>query len=164
MANRASVEAVDVLCRQLGDANLPFGGKALIAVGDFRQVAPVVKGGSLADVIDASIKSSWLWPSFHVLHLTQPMRNAADLAFSAYVDDIGEDTAQERSIILEMVHTLPSIATAIDWLYPLEVLRHPHTCIRRSYLAPLNAYVDEINKTVLDRLPGAYSESIYNHC
>jgi hypothetical protein len=76
MANKAAFEAVDSLLRSLTASPLPFGGKILIAVGDFRQVAPVVKGGGLSAAIDASVRTSHLWPAFQIHRLTQPMRNA----------------------------------------------------------------------------------------
>jgi hypothetical protein len=60
MANKAAFEAVDSLLYSLTASPLPFGGKILIAVGDFRQVAPVVKGGGLSAAIDTSIYTSHL--------------------------------------------------------------------------------------------------------
>lgn len=39
MANRAAVEAVDILLRQLKDCQLPFGDILLLSIGDFRQIA-----------------------------------------------------------------------------------------------------------------------------
>ena len=64
MANKACLHAVDALLRLLCNTDKPFGGKPFIGVGDFRQVAPVVRGGGLSAVIDASIRTSSLWPSF----------------------------------------------------------------------------------------------------
>ena len=98
MANKAAFEAVDSLLRSLTASPLPFGGKILIAVGDFRQVAPVVKGGGLSAAIDASVRTSHLWPTFQVHCLTQPMRNAQDPEFCEYADSIGENA--EGSAIL----------------------------------------------------------------
>ena len=60
MANRAAVEAVDILLRQLKDCQLPFGGILLLGIGDFRQVAPVVRGYNKAGVLDSSIRASGL--------------------------------------------------------------------------------------------------------
>ena len=60
MANKAAFEAVDSLLYSLTASPLPFGGKILIAVGDFRQVAPVVKGRGLSAAIDASVRTSHL--------------------------------------------------------------------------------------------------------
>ena len=58
MANKACLQAVDALLRLLCNTNKPFGGKPFVGVGDFRQVAPVVRGGGLSAVIDASIRTS----------------------------------------------------------------------------------------------------------
>ena len=79
MANKACLYAVDALLRLLCNADKPFGGKHFISVGDFRQVAPVVRGGGLGAAIDTSIRISDLWPRFTLHKLEQPMRNAADL-------------------------------------------------------------------------------------
>jgi hypothetical protein len=39
--------------------------------GDFRQVLPVIPGGSCADIVDVVLNSSALWSSMKVLHLTK---------------------------------------------------------------------------------------------
>ena len=38
----------------------PFGAKIVVGLGDFRQVAPVVRNGGPTGSFDASIRSSWL--------------------------------------------------------------------------------------------------------
>ena len=68
----------------------PFGGKIVILLGDFRQPCPVIREGSKADVLDASIKLSPLWPSFQKMQLTQLIRNAEDPEFAAVIDAIGD--------------------------------------------------------------------------
>lgn len=100
MTNKAAFEAVDSLFRSLTASPLPFGGKILMTVGDFRQVAPVVKGGGLSAAIDASVRMSHLWPTFQIHCLTQPMCNAQDPEFCKYADSIGEDTEGSRDITL----------------------------------------------------------------
>jgi hypothetical protein len=46
-----------------------FGGKTVVLGGDFRQVLPVVEGGSRLelDTIDASITNSYLWKHVRIL-------------------------------------------------------------------------------------------------
>jgi ATP-dependent DNA helicase PIF1 len=46
--------------------------------GDFRQVLPVIYGGSRDDIVDAALSSSALWSSLKVLHLTENMCLKAD--------------------------------------------------------------------------------------
>ncbi|CAL8993853.1 unnamed protein product [Prunus brigantina] len=43
------------------DNNVPFGGKPLLLGGDFKQILPVILGGTREEVIDASLNSSYLW-------------------------------------------------------------------------------------------------------
>ena len=159
MANKAAFEAVDSLLRSLTASPLPFGGKILIAVGDFRQVAPVVKGGGLSAAIDASVRTSHLWPAFQIHRLTQPMRNAQDPEFCDYADSIGEDAEGSRDITLQHLPRIYDQEDGLSWLYPSEILLRPDLCIKRSFLAVLNAQVDEINDLMLDRLPGR--EKVY---
>ena len=154
MANKACVHAVDALLRLLCGVNKPFGDKPFIGVGDFRQVAPVVKGGGLGAVIDASIRSSTLWPCFSICRLEQPMRNATDPEYCNYVDGIGEDVEQSKNIRLQYLDQIEDVETALQWLYPPLVLQDPLLCIQRSFLATLNAKVDELNSTVLQSLSG----------
>ena len=51
----------------------PMGGKAVLLWGDFRQILPVVKNGTHAIVVNASIACSHLWPSIQVEHLIANM-------------------------------------------------------------------------------------------
>ena len=60
MANKAVIECTDQLLRKLMKCSLPFGGKPIISLGDFHQVAPVVKNSSQAAVFDASIHLNYL--------------------------------------------------------------------------------------------------------
>ena len=132
-----------------------------MAVGDFRQVAPVVKGGELSAAIDASVRTSHLWPTFQIHCLTQPMRNAQDPEFCEYADSIGEDAEGSRNITLQH---LPRIYdqqdNGLSWLYPNKILLRPDPCIKRSFLAVLNERIDEINNLMVDRLPREESKSM----
>jgi hypothetical protein len=50
----------------------------VIMGGDFRQVLPVIPGGSCADIADVALSSFALWSSVKVLHLTENMCLKAD--------------------------------------------------------------------------------------
>lgn len=69
MANKAILDCVDILLQQICRKNEPSGKKPLIGLGDFRQVAPVIKGAGKSATIDASIKSSHLWSYFIMYEL-----------------------------------------------------------------------------------------------
>jgi len=83
MVNRAVVACVDDICQKVMQNSQPFGGKIIILLGDFRQTCPVVHGGSQANIIDASIKGSPLWPLFQLFPLSMPIQNADDPKFAS---------------------------------------------------------------------------------
>jgi hypothetical protein len=157
MANKAAIECVNQLLQTLMQTTRPFGGKTFLALGDFRQVAPVVRGsvGEMAS-FQSSIRSSYLWPHFRVLRLTTPIRTAADPEYSEWIDRIGEGYEQRLSLtLLDQVHTLED---ARGFLFPADILSDPQAAVRRSFLSPLNRFVDEFNDTILDSLPGEESK------
>lgn len=68
--------------------DLPFGGKAFVGLGDFRQVAPVIRGASgLTATFDNSIRSSDLWEHFEILrHASTSSTSAGKYAsFSSFL-------------------------------------------------------------------------------
>jgi hypothetical protein len=153
MANKAAIECVDQSLRILMSTTKHFGGKVFLASGDFRQVAPVVRG-SVGDVaaIQSSIRSSYLWPSFRILRLTTPIRTASDPDYSHWIDRIGE--GYEKTVSLSMLERVESLENAMAFLFPPEILSTPRAAVRRSFLSPLNKFVDEFNDLMLDQLPG----------
>ncbi|OMO99938.1 DNA helicase PIF1, ATP-dependent [Corchorus olitorius] len=52
----------------------PFGGLTMVLGGDFRQVLPVIPGGTKSDIINASICTSHLWKEFEIFTLVTNMR------------------------------------------------------------------------------------------
>ncbi|KAH1232889.1 hypothetical protein GmHk_09G025454 [Glycine max] len=80
--------------------NQIFGGKVIVFGGDFRQILPVIPRGSCSDIINATINSSYLWPSCEVLTFTKNMRlqgNAQSIddqettKFAKWILDIGDE-------------------------------------------------------------------------
>ena len=64
MIKRQGVEALDNNLRDIMDRpELPFGGRTVVFGGDFRQVLPVVRRGSRALVVGASLRMSYHWDS-----------------------------------------------------------------------------------------------------
>jgi hypothetical protein len=48
-----------------------FHGKILICMGDWRQTLPIVPSGRKEDIVNACMKSSYLWSEFEMLTLTK---------------------------------------------------------------------------------------------
>ena len=82
MTKRQNVEALDNSLRGImGRSNLLFGGKTIVLGGDFRQVLPVVRKGSRAQIVGASLRRSYLWESMRHLKLVRNMRAQSDPRF-----------------------------------------------------------------------------------
>ena len=90
MTKRQAVEALDNSLHDIMDWHeLPFGGKTVVSGGDFRQVIPVVRKGSRAQIVGASLRRSYLWDSMRHLKLVCNMRVQSDPGFAEYLLRIG---------------------------------------------------------------------------
>jgi hypothetical protein len=73
---------------------LPFTGKIIVFGRDFRQILPVVRKGSRAQIVGASLRRSYLWDSMYHLKLVRNMRAQSDLGFAEYLLHIGCGTEE----------------------------------------------------------------------
>ncbi|XP_065203965.1 uncharacterized protein LOC135834055 [Planococcus citri] len=61
MAHKFNVEGLNNTLKDLMGNQLSFGGKNIVFSGDFRQIPPVIKYGSKAEILSSSIKFSEVW-------------------------------------------------------------------------------------------------------
>nr|GEV01763.1 hypothetical protein [Tanacetum cinerariifolium] len=73
-AKRQFVEAVDRTMQDATGVKLPFGGKIMVLGGDFRQVLPVIRGGTRAQIVDSSLRMSPLWSIIKRMRVTINIR------------------------------------------------------------------------------------------
>ncbi|CAN7058534.1 unnamed protein product [Brassica rapa subsp. trilocularis] len=133
MMGKHCSEALD---RSLSDivgkhANQPFGGKVIVFGGDFRQVIHVINGAVRAEIVLASLNSSYLWEHCKLLKLTKNMRllsdgltpeEAADLRdFSDCILKIGDGKLAEPNDV-EAVINIPSEFLVTDSENPIEAI------------------------------------------
>ena len=178
MNHRFLLEALERTLRDIMGLDIPFGGKVILLAGDFRQILPVVKLGSRAQIIQASIKKSPLWHHFKTFTLTENMRILAagsDLRlqqFDEWLLRVGNGTIahcnsdsdyvvlpEERCIQINNQNQLTlkaSMANLVNAIFPN--LRERYTdrlwVSSSAILCPKNADVDEINKYCTSLLPG----------
>ena len=141
-----------------------FGGVLVVLTGDFRQILPVVPGGTKADELDASIKSSFLWEHVKTLKLTKNMRvhltgdpEAAE--FAEILEDIGNgDLGRDTQGIVGFP---PDVCVKdkkelIEATYPnlSEHYMNHNYLQERAILAPTNDDVENISKIILEDMPG----------
>jgi energy-coupling factor transporter ATP-binding protein EcfA2 len=68
---------------------IPFGGKVIVVGGDFRQLLPVVPGGSRPQIISECVISSPLWKHFEIINLRDNMRAQGDPEFVDWLLRVG---------------------------------------------------------------------------
>ena len=145
MANKAVMECVDNILRRIMAKNTPFGGKVILLSGDFRQTCPVIPQGRQEDIVEASIRSSYLWPAFKIYKLTIPIRQAEDDELRRYLDKIGEESL--KTIPIDYLKTCYLASDLMDFVFPQEILDNPLKCVTRSILCPTNRQVDSYTKS-----------------
>lgn len=149
MASKVVWECVDELLRNVMSNDLPFGGKAFVGLGDFRQVAPVIRDGSgPAATYANSIRSSDLWERFQILRLTAPMRYAGDPAYADWVDRVGDGLPPYETTHVDDLHA------AANYLFMDDNLATSPDAVHRAFLSPFNERVDRFNDLMLDKVNG----------
>jgi hypothetical protein len=165
MTKRQAVEALDNSLHDIMDRHeLPFGGKTIVFGGDFRQVLPVVRKGSRAQIVGASLRRSYLWDSMHHLKLVRNMRAQSDPGFAEYLLRIGCGTEEvngdgdgyvrlPNEICVPYTGNGNELDTLIDYIFPSlnENLSNRNYVTSRAILSTRNDWVDMINMKMIDR-------------
>ncbi|KAL5648116.1 hypothetical protein ACJX0J_042471, partial [Zea mays] len=166
MTKRQAIEALDNSMRDImGRPGLPFGGRTVVFGGDFRQVLPVVRKGSRAQIVAASLRSSYLWESMCHLKLVQNMRAQSDPWFAEYLLRVGggtEEANNDGDVRLPDEVCVPytgndrDLDRLIDDIYPNLNANMSNTSYitSRAILSTRNDWVDMINMRMIDRFQG----------
>ncbi|KAK4404281.1 hypothetical protein Sango_0796700 [Sesamum angolense] len=159
MADKKAIETVDRTLRELFGVDFLFGGKIMILGGDFRQVVPVVVGGTRSQAVKTSIVESYLWSNIKVLHLTDNIRANNNQSFSEFLLNIGngEEPIMENNMIrIPDSMAIPfegdhSIDRLIEYTFP-NIGSHtydPEYMMDRALITPLNDDVNKLYERVL---------------
>jgi ATP-dependent DNA helicase PIF1 len=184
MVHRHGFEALDrtlkdiLSCDGVDKSRLPFGGKAIVFGGDFRQILPVVPGGTRQDIVSTSLSSSYIWDNCKVLRLTKNMRltigsEVYDIEqtriFAQWLLDLGEGNiggSNDGEAIIDIpddlliLDSLDPVSDLIQFVYPsiLQRYKNPSFFQERAILAPTNEIVDDINDRLISLFPGDEKE------
>jgi ATP-dependent DNA helicase PIF1 len=150
---------------------LPFGGKIMVFGGDFRQVLPVVTRGNRVQIIDTTLKRSYLLPQIRKIRLTLTMRAQSDPWFSDYLlrigngieETIGDDYVRlPDEIVIGYTDTGEGVNKLIQHIFPsLEEHATSATYMSsRAILSTKNEYVDKLNSMMIERFPS--KEKVYH--
>ena len=140
-----------------------FGGVLFMLTGDFRQILPVVPGGTKANELDASVKSSVLWEKVNTLNLTQNMRvrlsgdpEAEDFAKTLLEIGNGELGMDTNGIIGFPPHVAVNTKKElIEATFPnlQENYKNDKYIAERAILAPKLIDVESINNDLIEKIP-----------
>ncbi|RIA05806.1 hypothetical protein BRARA_K00008 [Brassica rapa] len=184
MMSKHCFEALDRSLKDIvgSKTKKPFGGKVVVFGGDFRQILPVKYGGSRADIVLASLNSSYPWEHCKILKLTKNMlllsvgltpEEATDIKdFSEWILDVGDGKLSEPNDG-EALIDIPEEFLILDTNEPIEAIskavygessllqgnNNPKFFQERAILCPTNEDVNTINEYMLDKLDG--EEKIY---
>ena len=103
-------ECLDRSLREVTKIDAEFGGITTVFSGDWRQCLPIVKHGGRGDVVDACLKSSYLWKKMIEKNLTRNMRvqqKGESKAFSDLLLKIGDGKLIENNTMGENMVGLP---------------------------------------------------------
>ena len=151
MTSQMTFNCAHLTCQIATNSSLPFGGKSVILLGDFRQTCPIVRGGSRSETIESSIKQSFLWPYFSIHTLSTPIRHLSDPAFASFVDAVGDGLSP--TVHLDNFKIVQCERDLIDFVFTSNILLDPCACTSRAILAPTNVQVDRYNDLILDMIP-----------
>ena len=169
MTNKLAFEALDCTLRDLTGKEGPMGGMCMLLCGDFRQILPVIQGGTRGNIVDSCLKKSFLWDHVIVKHLHTNMRvhlhgDEAAGEFASQLLAIGDgkypiDTSPD---IIQLPENIGAFACSIEELmskvYPdlLSNFENMAWLSERCILAPLNETTRTINTALIAQLPGEF--------
>ena len=172
MTHKSAFEAVDRTLQDITGCKIPMGGIPTLLCGDFRQILPVVKNGTMANIVNASLKKSHLWGQIRIMILNTNMRahlsgdvGATDFArlLLSIIDGrvplfAKPDTITIPKELCKSVNNLEELKTQV---YPnLDVnSTKPLWLAERAIVSPLNTNVNKLNTWLMNEFPG--EEKVY---
>uniref|UniRef100_A0A8I6XC41 ATP-dependent DNA helicase n=1 Tax=Hordeum vulgare subsp. vulgare TaxID=112509 RepID=A0A8I6XC41_HORVV len=172
MTKRQAIEALENSMQDImGRRHQPFGGETVVFGGDFWKVLPVVKKGSQGQIIDATMRRSYLCKGMRQLRLITNMRVHNDPWFADYLLRVGngtKETDEEGSIRLPQDICVPptgdgvDLEKLIDHVFPAldHNMSDPNYMTSRAILSTKNDNIDKINTRMIERFQG--EEKIYH--
>ena len=150
-----------------------FGQATVVFAGDWRQILPVIPGGSRAKIVDACLKNSYIWKHCQELSLTENVR--AHLAggpvqeYAEFLLQVGEGRLpvapgtefktkmpDELQIFDKDNHdgTLTDLINFVFGDHDAMKSRSDYAewVAKRGIICPTNRQVEQVNSAVMERL------------
>ncbi|XP_024010291.1 uncharacterized protein LOC112085317 [Eutrema salsugineum] len=148
MMSRHCFETLDRTMRHILRCDKIFGGKVVVLGGDFRQILPVIPGGSKIETVMASLNSSPLWLECKVMELTTNMRllcgsggveNQEMADFAKWILDIGDAQEYLSSDSIDTSYTSKNddMVYTQEYLNSIRISGLPNHCLKLKIGAPI---------------------------
>ena len=151
MISKAIADTVDRTFQDIMNDNRPFGGKTVIFIGDFKQLLPVIRGGSGEN---HTIQRCDWWPLIQRLEFHLNWRACRDPEFSAMLESVGTGIMADVPIPIECQARNPSVL--IDRVFGDNLY---HADIDAMVLTLTLDDADVINNYCIDKLSGVVREA-----
>ena len=156
-SHRFTLDLADRFLRDICGNDKPFGGKTVIAGGDWRQTLPVVPRGTNAQQIAACLRMSNLWPNFsaNTFLLTRNMR-ASNPVFAQWLLDLGNGiTGPIVDLLQPNLRTVNTVHGLIHATFGTVLNQTTIDSIKRCViLSPTNKNTAALNEEILNQLEG----------
>jgi len=160
--------SVDLLLRRIMNNDLPFGGKFIVTLGDWKQIPPVQETegvrfwngdqDAFESIINVSVKSTTLHRhSFCKTTLRINERSRSDPAFHKFTVQCGTGVLSGDipvSVLADLgVRVFTSVEHSCSWLFEHDIAfpYDPVTVSTRCILSPFNRNVDILNEYCEER-------------
>ena len=163
MLSKKAYNALDRSLRDLTKVEAPFGDIPTLICGDWRQVLSVVKNGTHADIINATLKKTSMWSKMRKFKLTANLRlqlsRGEDLAlqqeWAKTLLDIGNGATGPVVRLCDEIcmptETMPSelIGRVYGNIRGDPAAIRPQELGKKAILTPLNEVVDAMNAIIV---------------
>ncbi|XP_037959314.1 uncharacterized protein LOC119688719 [Teleopsis dalmanni] len=158
MAHKRALEALDRTLKDLRNDSRCFGDAMILLSGDFRQTLPVIPKSTVADEINACLKSSNLWRYVKKLQLVTNMRvalvndtSAEEFSKQLLLIGNGRVAVEESSGLIAFPSNFCNFVSSKDELinevFPNIIANHKNKkwLSERAILAAKNKDVNDLN-------------------
>lgn len=158
MLLRFSLVYINRLLQNIMSNTYPFGGKAIILGGDFRQTLPVVINGSRSMIVENCIFSDEIWCSFRKYRLSKNMRVLNNEKHKKWIERIGNGEICNSDNLFKELVEIPEDMISTDLIkdiYGTSInLCNIDDLANKSILTLTNSDADEINDRLLESIDG----------
>lgn len=146
MVSMDIANAIDRTLREIMGHDVPFGGKPIVFLGDFKQLLPVVPGSKT----DNTVKNCDWWKDCKTFKFTHNYRAHLNPEYSQFLDDVGNGRISDIAVPASSLEN--SMEALVRSVYGEDMAEVPRT--KNLILALTLEACDKVNNYCLEKLNG----------